>query len=67
MMQKNRHDRPAGDTGISLGAEPLKIKHYVPLTLLDITFVKSTLSLQFQSNPHSKALEVFPAGLPMQL
>jgi hypothetical protein len=36
-LHKDGLDRPGGDTGISLGAEPLKTKHDNPLPLLDFT------------------------------
>ncbi len=37
-LQKNRHDRSAGETGISFGAEPSNVRHDPPLPLLDLTF-----------------------------
>ena len=36
-LQKQLHGRPAGDTGISLGAEPFEFQHDPPLALLDLT------------------------------
>lgn len=38
MLEKNHGDRPGGNTGKSLEAEPLDVEHHDPLPLLGLIF-----------------------------
>ncbi len=65
-LQKNRHDRSAGDTGISLGAEPSNVRHDPPLSRLrrDWTtlLVKSLVIHEIPMKPAFQGVGSVPGG-----